>query len=151
MSEHDVSGIVEKYEGDPSTLIAVLQDVQEEYRHLPQDALTQIADRLNIPLSRAFSVATFFTAFSLEPRGKHTISVCTGTACQVWGAKRLVEKIGDKLGISTGGTTEDLTYTLEEINCPGCCGLAPVVMISKDVYSKVKQNTVMSIVKGYKK
>ncbi|MFB0516655.1 MAG: NAD(P)H-dependent oxidoreductase subunit E [Candidatus Neomarinimicrobiota bacterium] len=151
MSEHNISEIMKKYSGDPSTLIAILQDVQEEYRHLPQDALTQVADGLKVPLSRVFSVATFFKSFSLEPRGIHTISVCTGTACEVWGAKRLVEKIGDELGISTGGTTKDLAFTLKEINCPGCCGLAPVLMIGNDVYGKVKQSKVMSIVKKYEK
>lgn len=103
MSEHDVSGIIEKYKGDSSALIAILQDVQEEYRHLPQDTLTQIADNLSIPLSRTYSLATFFKAFSLEPRGKYAVNVCLGTACHVRGGAANPGEAGTGPGRESGG------------------------------------------------
>ncbi|GAI67011.1 unnamed protein product, partial [marine sediment metagenome] len=124
MSEHDVSGIIEKYEGDSSALIAILQDVQAEYRHLPQDVLAQIAEGLSVPLSQTYSLATFFKAFSLEPRGKYAVNVCLGTACHVRGGPRILEKLERDLGVKAGETTADLNFSLDEVHCLGCCGLA---------------------------
>jgi len=149
MSEHDVSGIVEKYGGEPSTLIAILQDVQQEYRHLPQDALTQIADNLSIPLSRAYSLATFFKAFSLEPKGKYAVNVCLGTACHVRGGPRILEKLERDLGVKAGETTADMNFSLDEVHCLGCCGLAPVVTVNEDLYGKLNLTKLPRILKKY--
>jgi len=149
MSEHDVSGIVEQYGGEPSTLIAILQDVQQEYRHLPQDALTQIADNLSIPLSRAYSLATFFKAFSLEPKGKYAVNVCLGTACHVRGGPRILEKLERDLGVKAGETTADMNFSLDEVHCLGCCGLAPVVTVNEDLYGKLNLTKLPRILKKY--
>jgi len=149
MSEHDVSGIIEKYEGDSSALIAILQDVQAEYRHLPQDALAQIAEGLSVPLSQTYSLATFFKAFSLEPKGRNCVSVCLGTACHVRGGQRILERVERDLGIEAGQTTADLNFTLEEVHCLGCCGLAPVVTVNEDLYGKLNLTKLPRIMKKY--
>ncbi|GAG40216.1 unnamed protein product [marine sediment metagenome] len=149
MSEHDVSGIIEKYEGDSSALIAILQDVQAEYRYLPQDALAQIAEGLSVPLSQTYSLATFFKAFSLEPKGKYAINVCLGTACHVRGGPRILEKLERDLGVKAGGTTADLNFSLDEVHCLGCCGLAPVVTVNEDLYGKLSLTKLPRILKKY--
>ncbi len=149
MSEYDVSGIIEKYEGDSSALIAILQDVQEEYRHLPEDALAQIAEGLDIPLSQTYSLATFFKAFSLEPRGLNCVSVCLGTACHVRGGQRILERVERDLGVKAGETTADLNFSLDEVHCLGCCGLAPVVTVNEDLYGKMSHAKVPRILKKY--
>ena len=149
MSEFDVSPIIEKYQGDPSALIAILQDVQEEYRHLPEDALAQISSSLDVPLSQAYSLATFFKAFSLEPRGRYTVSVCLGTACHVRGGQRILEKLERDLKVESGQTTADLNFSLEEVHCLGCCGLAPVVTVNEDLYGKLSLTKLPRIIKKY--
>lgn len=149
MNDEKLIEIIQKHMGEEGALLNLLLEVQEKYNYLPKDVLAEISSYMNIPLSRLNSIATFFKNFSLTPRGKHTIHVCMGTACQVWGGKRLVEKVGEDLGINPGETTKDLSYTLETINCPGCCGLAPVVVMDKDIYGKVTRNKLLSLVKEY--
>jgi NADH:ubiquinone oxidoreductase subunit E len=151
MNEHKVEEIIERHGNQSSYLIAILQDVQAEYRYLPEDILSEIADRLDIPLSRTYSLATFYNAFSLEPRGDHTINVCMGTACHVRGAGRILEKIERDLNVKTGETTEDLNFSLGEVYCLGCCGLAPVVTVDDDLYGKVTLTKISGILKKYKK
>lgn len=147
MREDRIVELIEQYSGKEWTLLNLLLDIQQEYNYLPKEVLGQLSTAMDIPLSRLYSFATFFKAFSLTPRGKHTIHICMGTACQVWGGQRLVAKISEELKIKPGETTEDLNFTLEKVNCPGCCGLAPVVMIDKDVYGKVTQSKLLKIVK----
>lgn len=149
MSEHDVAPIIDKYKGDPSALIAILQDVQEKYRHLPEDALTQISASLDVPKSRAYSLATFFKAFSLKPRGRYTVSVCLGTACHVRGGQRILDKLERDLKVESGATTADLNFSLEEVHCLGCCGLAPVVTVNEDLYGKLSLTKLPRIIKKY--
>jgi len=149
MSEHDVSGIIEKYAGNPSAVIAILQDVQQEYRHLPPDALNQISESLSLPLSQAYSLATFFQAFSLEPRGQYAVNVCLGTACHVRGGQRILEKLERDLGVDVGQTTEDLNFSLDEVHCLGCCGLAPVVTVNEDLYGQLSLLKLPRILKKY--
>ena len=149
MSEINITGILERYQSDPSALIAILQDIQEEHRHLPKEALSEITERLDIPLSQSYSLATFFKAFSLEPRGQHSVSVCLGTACHVRGGQKILEKLERALGVEAGGTTEDLNFTLEEVHCLGCCGLAPVVTVDDDLYGQLSLTKVSRIIKKY--
>jgi NADH-quinone oxidoreductase subunit E len=104
-------------------LISLLQDIQAEFNYLPQDVLVRVSQKLDIPLSQVFSVATFFKAFSLKPRGRHLVTVCLGTACHVRGAQRMVDKIERDYALKPGDTTEDLRFTLETVNCLGCCAL----------------------------
>ncbi|MCD6192722.1 MAG: NADH-quinone oxidoreductase subunit NuoE [Candidatus Aminicenantes bacterium] len=149
--EAKVSEILQRYEPEQSSIIAILQDIQEAYGYLPRETLVEVAQELNIPLSRVLSLATFFRAFSLKPKGKHPIHVCMGTACHVRGAQLVLEKFERELGIKTGETTEDFTFSLDAVRCVGCCGLAPVVMVGEEVHGKVSQMKVPGIIKKYKK
>ena len=116
-------------DGENVSLMAVLEEVQARYRYLPKDALILISERMGVPLSQAYGVATFYNAFSLKPKGKHIINVCLGTACMVRGSGKVLERISDRLGIRQGETTEDGEFTLETVNCLGACALGPVVVV----------------------
>jgi NADH-quinone oxidoreductase subunit E len=115
--------------GTDGSLISVLEDVQTRYRYLPREAMILVSERMGVPLSRVYSVATFYNAFSLVPRGKHTVCVCTGTACHVRGAIQVLNRLETRLGIRSGQTTRDHQFTLETANCLGCCALGPVVVL----------------------
>lgn len=151
MNGEKVSEILGKYEPDQSIVISVLQDIQEELGYLPKDALKQVAKELDVPLSRVLSLATFFNAFSLIPKGKHPVHVCLGTACHVRGAQLVLEKFERELGIKPGETTEDRTFSLDAVRCVGCCGLAPVAMVGEEVHGKLSQMKVPGIIRKYKK
>jgi len=151
MNESNISEILDKYEPDQSSVIPVLQDVQEKLGYLPKDTLIEISKSLNVPLSRVLSLATFFKAFSLEPKGKYPIHICLGTACHVRGAKLVLEKFERELGIKSGETTQDLQFSLDEVRCVGCCGLAPVVMVGEEVHGKISQAKAPAVLKKYKK
>jgi NADH-quinone oxidoreductase subunit E len=150
MMEQRVSGILVKYRSDPGSVIAILQDIQEEFSYLPSPALKMISHELAVPLSRILSLATFYRAFSLEPKGKHPIHVCLGTACHVRGATLVLEKFERELGIKAGETTADREFSLDAVRCVGCCGLAPVVMVRENVHPKVTQVKVPGLVKKYR-
>ena len=145
-----VSEIISNYEGRDQDLIAILQDVQDEYNYLPREALQKISAGLSVPFSRVFSIATFYNAFSLEPKGKYPIAVCTGTACHVKGAPRIVDAFEREIGIKLGETSEDMLFSLEEVRCVGCCGLAPVITIDGELFGKVKVSQVKRLVKKYR-
>ena len=130
--------IEEKYQNNPEALVMVLQDVSAEYNHLPQEALRYVAEKLDIPLSKVYSVATFYTAFHLEPRGRHIIKVCLGTACHIRGAGQLVEELQRQLGIGPDETTEDLKFTVKTVNCVGACAMAPVVIVGEKYFGTAK-------------
>ena len=151
MNQEIISEILSKYEYEQSSIIAILQDLQEHFGYLPKEILINISKEINIPLSRVLSLATFFAAFSLEPKGKHPIHVCMGTACHVRGAQPILETFERKLGIKAGETTKDMNFSLETVRCIGCCGLAPVVMVGEDVYGKISQAKIPGILKKYKK
>jgi len=124
-----VDSLIDSYVDKKEQLISLLQDIQAEFNYIPGDVLIKISQKLNIPLSQVFSIATFFRAFSLKPRGRHLITVCLGTACHVKGGQRLVDKIERDYGMKPGETTEDMKFTLETVNCLGCCALGPVVVV----------------------
>jgi NADH:ubiquinone oxidoreductase subunit E len=145
-----VDALIESYAGNKEQLISLLQDIQAEFNYLPQDVLVKVSQKLDIPLSQVFSVATFFRAFSLQPRGRHVVTVCLGTACHVKGGSRLVEKMERDYGIKPGGTTEDMRFTLETVNCLGCCALGPVVMVDGKYESKVNADKLDRVLRGYK-
>ena len=135
---------------DEAHLVGVLQKVQAEFNYLPEDALAQVARGLSIPISRVYSVATFYKAFSLVPRGKYMVSVCTGTACHVRGAPLITGQLERDLDIEVGGTTKDLMFSLETVRCVGCCSLAPVVRIGEDTHGKLTQRQTSKVLKRYK-
>lgn len=145
-----VEAIVTKFDGDKGQLVSILQDIQEEHRYLPKDALEKVSQILNIPLSQVYSVATFFRAFSLEPRGQHLIKVCLGTACHVRGANRILERAALDLHIEPGETTADRAFTLETVNCVGCCALGPVVVIDETTFGQMSTDRVGPMLERYR-
>ncbi len=124
----DTRVILAGHTNGASSLLAMLEEVQDRYRYLPRDALILISERLDIPLSQVYSVATFYNAFSLKPQGRHRFQVCTGTACHVRGALQVLDRMETQLGIQAGETSSDQEYTLETVNCVGACALGPVVV-----------------------
>jgi len=142
--------MLDRYQRDRGMLVAVLQDVQSEYSYLPKEALIQLSQGLGIPLAQVYSVATFFRAFSLKPRGRHLINVCLGTACHVRGEVRILDEIKRELGIGEGETTKDLKYTLETVNCVGACALGPIVIVDGKYSGQMKTDKVKNLLGSYK-
>jgi NADH-quinone oxidoreductase subunit E len=132
-----VSGIVNKYDAQTAALIMVLQDVQKTFRYLPEGAMREIAHLMHVPVARVYSVATFYRAFSLKPKGRHHICVCTGTACHVRGSRLIVEKLQRDLKIKPGETTPDREYSLETVNCLGACALGPLVTANDEYFGNL--------------
>lgn len=142
-----IDGILDRHERDPSAIIAVLQDMQEEANFLPEGALRYVAERLDIPASKVYSLATFYRAFSLEPRGRHLVHVCTGTACHVRGAVKVLDTLEREIGIQAGETDENLEFTLETVNCLGACALGPVVVVDGEYYGEMNPAKVSRLLK----
>ena len=146
-----VRSLIERYpEGDATGLIHALQDVQAEFGFVPCEAAELVCERLKVPISKAFSVATFYKAFSLDPKGDVVLRVCTGTACHIRGAQTLVDEICTLLGIAPNETTKDLKFTLETVNCVGACAMAPVVTIDGNYYGNVQPGDLTKKIKGGK-
>ena len=129
--------IVKKHKGDKSALIAVLQDIQEAFNYLPKEALIAVGDAMGIPASRVYEVATFYNAFSLNPRGEHIVKICVGTACHVRGASAILDKFERTLLIKPGETNQDQKFSLELVNCVGACALGPVVVIDTEYHGQM--------------
>ena len=143
-----VERIIEAYEAKPTALIMILQEVQAEYRHLPRAAMEIVGRRMDLALSQIYGVATFYKAFSLEPRGRHHLCVCTGTACHVRNSRSIVEKLERDLGIQRGQTTKDGEFTLETVNCVGACALGPVVMADNKCWGHLTVSAVDKMLEG---
>ncbi len=144
-----ISSILDRYDRDKSNLIAILQDVQAEYNYLPREAIAEVSQALDIPLSQVFSVATFFRAFSLKPRGRHSVHVCLGTACHVRGAASILQQMEKEMNVCCGETTEDKKFTLEGVNCVGACALGPVVVVDGEYIGHVSVNKVKPLLENY--
>lgn len=134
----------------PGSLMAVLHKAQEIFGYLPPEIQNLISKEMRIPLAKIYGVATFYSHFSLVPKGKHQVDLCLGTACYVRGAQGILDELKKELGIEEGGTTEDLNFSLEATRCIGACGLAPVMVISGDVYGKMKPEEVKPILEKYR-
>lgn len=146
--EKMVDKIAKKVGG--SSLITILQELQSHYNYLPEQALMLISKKLDVPLSKLFSLATFYQSFSLKPRGKNLVKVCLGTACHVKGGDHLLDKARRDLNLSDEDmTTNDLGFTVEKVRCLGCCSLAPVVLINKDTYGSMTQEKMSKVLKKY--
>ena len=144
-----IDGILKKCESD--SLIAILQEVQSHYNYLPEQALTLLSERIEVPLSTLFSLATFYRSFSLEPRGRNVIKVCLGTACHVKSGENLFDKAKRDLDLSAEeSTTKDLRFTVEKVRCLGCCSLAPVVCINENTYGSMTQERLSEVFKKYR-
>jgi len=150
MELEKVDEIVERNDAAPSMLIAMLQEIQSEYNYLPKDALKRLAGRLEVPLSRVYSVANFYKAFSLVPRGRHLVQTCLGTACHVRGADKVLEQLQRTLDVKPGGTTDDQEFSLEAVHCLGACALGPVVVIDGEYHGKMTVGKVESMLKAYR-
>ena len=146
---HEIDKIANKYRDDRSALIQVLLDVQNEYNWLPEAALRRIGERLGVAFSEVFRVASFYKALSLTPRGRHQVRVCLGTACHVRGAPRILEKVEQALDIKAGDTTQDMKFTLERVNCLGCCALGPVMVVDGEAHGKLALAKVEEVLNQY--
>jgi NADH-quinone oxidoreductase subunit E len=124
----EINAVIDREARGNRSLIAALEAIQERYRYLPPEALILASERLGVPLSQTYSVATFYNAFSLTPKGKHCLNVCTGTACHVRGSLQVLDRLETKLGVKAGHTTRDRVFTLETVNCLGACALGPIVV-----------------------
>ena len=144
-----IKKIIDDYKDKTNVLLPVLEDTHDEYGFLPEDIIKYIAQELNYPLSLAYRLATFYNAFSLIPRGKTIVRVCMGTACYVKGGKKILNEIEKRLNIKLGETTPDLKFSLESVNCLGCCGQSPVMTANSDIYGYMKQAMVSDILKKY--
>jgi NADH:ubiquinone oxidoreductase subunit E len=141
-----VDRIIDRHGKERSSLIPVLQDIQDEYNWLCQDHLCYVADKLELPMVEVYGVASFYRALSLVPRGDSIIKVCKGTACHVRGAQLIQEELERELGIPANSTTEDLSHTLETVNCVGTCGMAPVVLVDGKYHPGVKPHLAKKLV-----
>ena len=146
-----LDGVLQLNEYDPENIIMILQDITARYNYLPEVALNYVAGKLNMPKSHIFSVATFYKAFSLTPRGKYIINVCTGTACHVRGAEKIKETIEERLHIHEGETTEDLMFTLDTVRCLGCCALGPVITVNEKSHGGLDRKKTDNLIEQYEK
>jgi NADH-quinone oxidoreductase subunit E len=149
MDQNKIDEIINKHQSEPSSLIQILLEIQKEHHWLPKEALEKVSERLNVPLSRIQHIVTFYKAFSLVPRGRHEIHVCMGTACHVRGAPRLLDTVQDLIGIKPGETDKDLKFSLETVNCLGCCALGPVMELDGTYHGKMGPAEIEVVLKNY--
>lgn len=142
--------IVSEFSSDQRELIHILHNIQKEYGYIPSESISEISRNLKISESEIFGVLTFYKAFTLEPRGKHLITICMGTACHVRGAPMILDELRRRLGIEPGETTEDKSFTLETVNCVGACALGPIVISDGTYHGQMKTREVDKIIKKYK-
>ncbi len=144
-----VIAVLDRYDRDPSRLIPILQAIQEEYRYLPEEIMTYVATALDISPAKVYGVATFYSHFSLEPKGKYVIKICDGTACHVKGSQPLIDALRAELKLEgKQKTTADMLFTIDTVSCLGACGLAPVLVVNEEVHGLVKPEQALEIVRG---
>jgi NADH:ubiquinone oxidoreductase subunit E len=146
-----IDTILKQHGYQKAKIIQILNDIQKINNYLPRHILEYVSQRLRMPLSGIYSIATFYSAFSLKPRGKHLVTVCLGTACHVRGAPAVLTRLEDRLRVKTGGTTEDNQFTLKTVNCLGACALAPIVVIDEEYHGQTTVNKVEKLLKEYEK
>ena len=149
MDNDRIDQIIDKHQGEASSLIQVLLEIQSENNWLPKTALERVSEKLQVPLTRIQHIATFYKAFSLVPKGRHGIHVCMGTACHVRGATRVLDTVQDLTGIKPGETDLDLKFSLETVNCLGCCALGPVMEIDGKTHGKMTPVETAGVIKKY--
>ncbi|MDW7710406.1 MAG: NAD(P)H-dependent oxidoreductase subunit E [Deferrisomatales bacterium] len=144
-----VDQIIAKHGGEASSLIQILLDIQAENHWLPREALERVGERLEVPMARIHHVATFYKAFSLVPKGRHQVHICVGTACHVRGAQRVLDSVEGFTGIKPGETDLDLKYSLETVNCLGCCALGPVMEVDRKTFGRLSPGESVDVLKHY--
>ena len=149
MDNGKIDRIIDKYEGDAGSLIQVLLEIQNENRWLPREALEKVSEKLKVPFNRIQHIVTFYKAFSFVPKGRHEVHVCTGTACHVRGAPRLLDSVQDLIGIRPGETDLDLKFSLETVSCVGCCALGPVMVVDGEYHGKMAPAKSEEVLKNY--
>ena len=146
-----IETILDRHGTDQRSLIPSLLEIQNEFHYLPSEALHSVSKRMSIPVIQVYQVAAFYKAFSLKPRGKHLITVCLGTACHVRGGDRLIEQVGRLLNIEPGENTKDMQFTLEAVNCLGCCALGPVMVLDGKYYGSMAASKVEKVLEKFMK
>jgi NADH-quinone oxidoreductase subunit E len=149
MDNDRIDQIIDKHQGEASSLIQVLLEIQSEHHWLPKAALERVGKRLQVPLTRIQHIATFYKAFSLVPKGKHRVHICVGTACHVRGATRILDTVEEATGIKPGETDLDLKFSLETVNCLGCCALGPVMEVDGKTHGKMSPVKTAEVLKIY--
>lgn len=149
MDNTRIDQIIDKHQGDVSSLIQVLLEIQGENRWLPREAIERVSEKLQVPVARIQQIATFYKAFSLVPKGRHEIHICMGTACHVRGAQRVLESVQDLTGITPGETDQDLKFSLETVNCIGCCALGPVMEVDGKIHGNISPAETADALKKY--
>ncbi|MEE8414121.1 MAG: NAD(P)H-dependent oxidoreductase subunit E [Dehalococcoidales bacterium] len=149
MDNDRIDEIINKYEGDASSLIQVMLEIQSENHWLPKEVLEKISQKLDVPLNRIHHIASFYKAFSLIPKGRHEIHVCVGTACHVRGASRILEAVNRSTGIGPGETDPDSKFSLDTVNCLGCCALGPVMVVDGEYHGKLAPAKAEDVLKNY--
>src|SRR4030043_598888 len=150
MENSGIDTIIKQYKGKESAILAILQDIQSKKKYLPKEILEQVSQKMQIPVTHIFRLATFYNALSIKPRGRHKIDVCLGTACHVRGGNKIVDKLKRDLGIPVGETTKDKRFTLESVRCVGCCSLGPVAVVDGEVYGRLTQDKIPALLKEFK-
>ncbi|NCO54979.1 MAG: NAD(P)H-dependent oxidoreductase subunit E [Bacteroidetes bacterium] len=150
MNTERIDKIIENHNSEASSLIQVLLEIQSENHWLPKEVLERVSEKLKVPLTRTMHIASFYKAFSIVPKGRHEVHVCMGTACHVRGAKRVLETVEDLTGIKPGETDVEMKFSLETVNCLGCCALGPVIEINGKTHGKVSVNETADVLKNYK-
>jgi len=149
MDNQTIDQIIDKHQSEPSSLIQILLEIQSKNHWLPKEALVRVGNKLNVPLSQIQHITTFYKSFSLVPKGRHEVHVCMGTACHVRGAQRVLDTVQDQLGIKPGETDVDLKFSLETVNCLGCCALGPVMVVDGEYHGNIVPAQLEDVLKTY--
>lgn len=150
MYDENLLKIAKKYEGNPTDIIEALHEVQNLYGYISTEAIKCLSKYLNVPESEIYGIITFYSRFTLKPKGKYNIQVCLGTACYVKGSAKIMEAFESELGIKAGEITKDGLFSLEEVRCIGACGLAPAIVVNEEVYGKLTTDKVREIIAKYR-
>jgi NADH-quinone oxidoreductase subunit E len=150
MESSEIDTIIKQYKGNESAILAILQDIQAQEKFLPKEVLEEVSQKMHIPMTQIFRIATFYNALSIKPRGRHKVEVCLGTACHVRGGNKIIDKLSRDLRIQVGETTKDKRFTLESVRCVGCCSLGPVAVIDGNVFGRLTQEKVSGLLKEFK-
>lgn len=145
-----IDAIIENYKANPETLLMIMQDISDMYNYVPPEVIPILMERLRVKESLIYSVATFYKTISLEPRGKYIVNVCTGTACHVRGADKIMDALKEKLKIKEGQTTDDSLFTLEAVRCVGCCASGPVITVNQETHGGLDRSSAVEVIEGYK-
>ena len=145
-----IDGLVQRCGTDDSSLVAILQEIQRKEGHLPRRTLSRLSQRLDVPFSRLYALATFYRSFTLVPTGRHRVCVCLGTACHVRGAQSILNRLEGLLGVRAGETTADRRFTLETVRCLGCCSIGPVARIGADTFGRLRQDKLSKILEPFR-